>query len=84
MPLARLFFALNIERLDVFRDFVSETRDEIGAHGMLDVTGGAIRFRAHRIRTEIGFEVMLRKKIKTAGPPRAMRPYPSEIPGQVR
>src|SRR6266446_2525803 len=50
----RLEPPLNIERLDVFRDFVSETRDEIGAHDMLHVTDGVGRFRAYRIRPEIG------------------------------
>jgi len=50
----RLEPPLNIDRLDVFRDFVSETRDEIGAHDMLHVTDGVGRFRAYRIRPEIG------------------------------
>jgi len=56
---------LNIEWLDTFCDFVSETRDEIGAHDLLHVTDGINRFRAHGIRAEIGSEIMLRKKIKT-------------------
>jgi hypothetical protein len=47
----RLEPPLNIERLG---DFVSETRDEIGAHDMLDVTDDGGRFRAHRICPEIG------------------------------
>ena len=56
--------SLNVERLDVFRDFVTETRNEVGAHDMLDVTDGIHRFRAHRIRTEIGLKVMLRQEVK--------------------
>jgi hypothetical protein len=60
----RLQPPLNIERLDVFRDFVSETRDEIGAHDLLDVADGVRRFRTHGIRPEIGLEIMPRKKIK--------------------
>ena len=60
----RLEPPLNIERLDVFRDFVSETRNEVGAHDMLHVTDGVLRFRAHRIHPEIGLEVMLRKKVE--------------------
>lgn len=63
--LERLQPSLNIERLYVFCDFVSETRDEIGAHDLLDVTDGIDRFRAHGILAKIGLEIMLRKKIKT-------------------
>jgi hypothetical protein len=55
---------LNVERLDVFRDFVTEARNEVGAHDLLDVTDGIHRFRAHSIRAEIGFKVMLRQEVK--------------------
>jgi hypothetical protein len=55
---------LNIERLDVFRDFVTETRNKVGAHDLLDVTGGIHRFRAHSILAEIGLKVMLRQEVE--------------------
>jgi len=56
--------SLNIERLDVFRDFVTKARNEVGAHDMLDVTGRIRRLRAHSIGPEIGLKVMLRQEVK--------------------
>src|SRR5260370_8386758 len=58
----RLEPPLNIERLDVFGDFVSETRNGVGAHDMLHVTDGVRRFRAHQIPPESGLGITLRRK----------------------
>src|SRR5579859_4063557 len=66
---------LNIEQLDVFRDFDSETRGETGAHDMLHLADGVGRFRAHRISPEIGSQIMLRKKIE---PDAARRVIPTQ------
>jgi hypothetical protein len=55
---------LNIERLDVFRDFVPESRCQVGSHDGFDVTDGVHRFRAHGVRPETGFKGMLRKKME--------------------
>jgi hypothetical protein len=46
------------------RDFVTETRNQIGAHDMLDVTGRIHRFRTQSIGTEIGLKVTLRQEVK--------------------
>src|SRR5947209_2686767 len=55
---------LYFKRLDVLRDLLTESFDEVVADIVLNDGDGVCRFRAHSIRTEIGLQVMLSKKME--------------------
>jgi hypothetical protein len=50
--------------LDVLRDLLTESFDEVVADIVLNDGDSVRRFRAHSVRTEIGLQVMLRKKME--------------------
>ena len=50
--------------LDVLRDALTESFDDVVADIVLNDGYGVCRFRAHSIRAEIGLQVMLCKKME--------------------
>src|SRR5580704_19640219 len=55
---------LYFKRLEVLRDSLTESFDEVVADVVLNDGYGVCRFRAYGVRTEIGLQVMLCKKME--------------------